>query len=106
MKKQEKSNEKKYRIDEFLNNLNNETRLLAMKNLPSALSITRQTFSKWRTIRIDDKREIPSIKLIQLANFFNKEVNELINMDITGIDVPYLKRLDENTTAQDLGLVN
>ncbi len=72
---------KKYRLDYFLNSLPHDQYCTAVKTLPAQLKVTRQTFHRWRMIKITDRSKIPADDLIALAKFFGVSAEEMLNLE-------------------------
>lgn len=81
----------KFSIEEKLDKLPHVERNEALKKLPAVLDVSRMTFYKYRYIKKNDNQDIPGMKLIMLAKYFNCNVEELINVDV---DVDHFKGVD------------
>ncbi len=77
--KRDKSQSKKYRIDEILQQKTFAEYKTLKKELPDALGITRQTFYLYLNATIDDGVEIPATKLFILSKYLGVEISELYN---------------------------
>ena len=94
----------KYRVKELLNQLPATDRNIAMRNLPSYLNISRQTFSKILNVKLDDPYEPAAGKLIKLALFFNCTTEYLLEIVPDAVTIDELRILQSEKTANDLSL--
>ena len=92
MKKQ-----KKYKIDEAMNNLNLPRYKAAIRIIPQMLGIAFNTFHNYRKMTLDNKADIPYEMVRKLENIFNMKEGELANYKIDG------RNLDTLMSEEDPG---
>ena len=71
----------KYKIQEKLEQLSFKDYRTAIQELPKALGITPRTFQRYLKTRIFESFSIRSDHLVKLSQFFNCNVEELLNYD-------------------------
>ncbi|WP_222539345.1 hypothetical protein [Pedobacter polysacchareus] len=70
---------RKYKIDEYLFNLNVWQYRKAMQILPDLLSISLNTFHNYRRIPIESSQDIPYEKVILMEKLFDFQQGTLAN---------------------------
>lgn len=83
----------KYRINDLLSHLPMKDYRKALKVIPKVLSVSLNTFSNYRRIRLHEKQDIPHQKVLMLEKVFNVEKGQLENFKIE--DIELLKLLKE-----------
>jgi DNA-binding XRE family transcriptional regulator len=96
---------RKYNILKILNSLPADQCMLFKKELPGALGVNRQTFANWLNAGIADTLEIPSIKLAQIACFFQIAIEELLNIPVQKIEIKSQAQKLEEEIFNQIGLV-
>lgn len=75
----ENYNLRKYRILEIIDGLPSKTVKKLKLKIPVVLKITRQTFSRWCNLHINDANDIPALQLFKIANILQVEPKDLLN---------------------------
>ena len=70
----------KYKINELLNNMPMKDYKKAIKLIPKILGVSSNTFLNYRSIRIDEDKDIPYQKVIVLEKIFDIQTGTLINV--------------------------
>lgn len=97
---------RKYRILEFINAKPHSESIEIKKKLPELLGISRQRFSRWLNLPIEDTREIPYSHLVRIASFLNVEPSELINFNIAQLQPFEIAKPSKRNLSKSLGLVS
>ena len=71
----------KYKINELLNNLPMKDYKKAIKLIPNILGVSVNTFFNYRSIRIEEDKDIPYQKVVVLEKIFDLEPGSLINIE-------------------------
>lgn len=95
---------RKYNILKLINSLPADMCLLYKKHMPNALGANRQTFANWLNASITDTLEIPSVKLAQIASFFQVPIEELFNVPIPPVIIKTEDEIMEETFLTQTGL--
>lgn len=72
----------KYCINEMLANLPMRDYKKALKVIPKVLKISPNTFFNYRSIKVDEERDIPYQKMVQLEKMFGVKPGGLQNTAI------------------------
>lgn len=83
---------RKYRILEFINVKPHYESIEIRRKLPKLLGISRQRFSRWLNLPIEDTMEIPYSHLVRIASFLDVEPSELINFNIAQLQPFYFPK--------------
>lgn len=100
-----KSSIPKFKIDEMLYDMPYNMAVLAKKQIPQELNISRQTFQLYRKATLSCKVEIPSHHFLRIALFFNIHPAELVNYDIAPINIIDDTVASQKIFGKKLGLV-
>jgi hypothetical protein len=93
----------KFSIEEKLDLLPYIKRQNALKTLPAALDVSRMTLYSYRSIKRNEKVDIPATKLFILAKFFDCKMEDLFNIHV---DIDHFKRISaDKKPPRSMGLV-
>ncbi|WP_304065319.1 hypothetical protein [Pedobacter glucosidilyticus] len=72
----------KYKINEILDNMPMKEYKKAIKVIPKIIGVSQNTFANYRSIKMDDEKDIPYQKVILLEKIFGVESGSLMNFKI------------------------
>jgi len=96
--------ERKYSILDRLQELPHNKYVIAKKELPKALGVSKSTFDKWIYFKYSEPNQIPLDKIAMLANFFNVRIENLMNEHIVVLNLNRLEELRIQKAKRDFGL--
>jgi hypothetical protein len=96
---------RKYKLLEFLDNQPSYLAKIYKRELPKNLGITRQTFATWMNAHLTDKIEIPASKLLQIAELFHVNPNDLLNFKLQKIEIKTQIEKQEEHILKITGLI-
>jgi hypothetical protein len=96
--------ERKYKIQEFLNSLPYEDYRIAKNKLPLALGVSKRTFERWMYLTHDDRLEVPADKLAIIAKFLGKKIEDFFNYKIPQYNTAKLRSLENEKLIAQLNL--
>ena len=88
----------KYRINEYLYNLNVHEYSAARKIIPRELDISSNTFHNYRSIKIDSVTDIPYSLVRKMEIIFNMKRGGLENSEITAKKLKVLISEDQKVS--------
>jgi hypothetical protein len=71
--------ERKYKINEYLESLTVKEYKVGIKLIPKLLNVSANTIYNWRDIRLSDREDIPAQKANMLEQLFGMQRGELAN---------------------------
>lgn len=86
---------KKYKINDYLNQLNVREYRMAVQIIPKILGVSLNTFHNYRNILWNSTQDIPYEKVVMFEQLFDMRSGELIN---NSISVKKLKDLFQSGT--------
>jgi hypothetical protein len=75
---------RKYKINECLLKLPINDHREAVRLIPKQIGISLNTFHNYRNILLNDKQDIPHVKVIRFEKFFGLRMGELLNKNVSG----------------------
>lgn len=96
--------DRKYRIQEYLNGLPYDDYRIAKNKLPLALGVSKRTFERWMYLTTGDKLEIPADKLAIIAKYLGKQIEEFFNYKVPQFNTAKLKALKNEELINRLNL--
>lgn len=74
---------KKYKINDYLNQLNVKEYRMAVQIIPKILGVSLNTFHNYRNILWNSTQDIPYEKVVMFEQLFEMRSGELINNEIS-----------------------
>nr|WP_068890176.1 hypothetical protein [Pedobacter panaciterrae] len=84
--------QKKYKIDEAIRQLNLPNYKAALRIIPRELGIASNTFHNYRNLKVTDKADIPYEMVRKLEIMFKMRIGELANSPVRCEDLNVLIR--------------
>lgn len=75
---------RKYKINDCLLKMNMSDHREAVRLIPKQIGISLNTFHNYRNILIDDRQDIPHMKVVRFEKFFELKTGELLNKSLNG----------------------
>lgn len=83
IRKNKKTEQKKYKIQEILDNLPKKEHDIIVKKIPKEIGRCNSSFMQYKSILLGEKEELPYIIGIKIEKIFGLEPGTLYNGDIT-----------------------
>lgn len=96
--------ERKYKIQEFLNGLPYDDYRIAKNKLPLALGVSKRTFERWMYLTNEDRLEVPADKLAIIAKYLDKKMEEFFNYKVPQFNTAKLRALENEKLIAQLNL--
>lgn len=87
---------RKYKINDCLLKMNMSDHREAVRLIPKHIGISLNTFHNYRNILIDDRQDIPHMKVVRFEKFFELKMGELLNKTLKGISFRELSGREYN----------
>lgn len=76
---------RKYKINDCLLKMSMSDHREAVRLIPKQIGISLNTFHNYRNILINDRQDIPHMKVVRFEKFFGLKMGELLNKTLKGI---------------------